>query len=464
MNKHVNIPWGPSTSPEPSAQEILRRLNEQVPPPLNSEHAEFLGTEDIAYERYTSPEFFQREMDHIWTRVWQWACRLEHIPEVGDYVVYDIGKYSIIVVRTSPTEIRAFHNSCLHRGTKLCASHSQGSKPDFRCPFHGWTWNLDGSLKDIPSKWDFAHVDEARFRLPEVKVDTWGGFVFINMDENARPLHEYLGVIPEHFRNWDMENRYITLHIQKELPCNWKAAAEAFMENYHTRETHPQLLASTSEPSTQYDIYGDHVSRFYALMGIQSPHLERKLTEQELLDQFLISDSSVKEQHRPKVPEGGTARATMAKILREQFAAGDVETSHLSDSEIVDTIEYTIFPNMFVFPGLSLPMVYRFRPLGNDPEKSLFDLLYLRPVPRSGERPEPPEPVRIGIHDSYTSVPGMDRNMGIVYDQDTGNLAHQQEGFHASKKPGETLGNYQEIRIRHFHRTIDKYLNGEPVK
>src|SRR5690606_32386191 len=182
-------------------------------------------------------------------------------------------------------------------GTKLCSSFSQGSKPDFRCQFHGWTWNLDGSIKFIPSKWDFAHVDEARFRLPEVKVDTWGGFVFINMDENARPLHEYLGVIPEHFRNWDMENRYITLHIQKELPCNWKAAAEAFMENYHTRETHPQLLASTSEPSTQYDIYGDHVSRFYALMGIQSPHLERKLTEQELLDQFLISDSSRSEEH-----------------------------------------------------------------------------------------------------------------------------------------------------------------------
>src|SRR5690606_36783617 len=198
MNKHVNIPWGPSTSPEPSAQEILRRLNEQVPPPLNSEHAEFLGTEDIAYERYTSPEFFQREMDHIWTKTWQWACRLEHIPEVGDYVVYDIGKYSIIVVRSSETEIRAFQNSCLHRGTKLCSSFSQGSKPDFRCQFHGWTWNLDGSIKFIPSKWDFAHVDDGKFKLPEVKVDTRGGFVYITLDENARPLHEYLGVIPEH--------------------------------------------------------------------------------------------------------------------------------------------------------------------------------------------------------------------------------------------------------------------------
>jgi len=120
-------------SPEPSAQEILRSINESVPPPLDQESYEFLGNEDIPYERYTSQAFFDLEMERMWTKVWQWACREDHIPEPGDYVVYDIGRYSIVVMRNEAGGIKAFYNSCLHRGTKLCPSHTQGSKPDFTC-------------------------------------------------------------------------------------------------------------------------------------------------------------------------------------------------------------------------------------------------------------------------------------------------------------------------------------------
>ena len=152
----------------------------------------------------------------------------------------------------------------------------------------------------------------------------------------------------------------------------------------------------------------------------------------------------------------GESEKHLRKLFDEEM---DVEVpDELTIGEIIDTAEYTVFPNMFMFPGLSLPMVYRFRPIGNDPDQSLFDLLYLRPIPRSGEAPEPPEPVRITIEESYTSVPGMDPDMGHVYDQDTKNLGLQQEGFKAAGKKGETLGNYQEIRIRHLHQTIDKYL------
>ena len=448
-------------SPEPSLQDILKSMNETVPAPLDRPSYQFLGNEDIPYERYASQAFFDLEMDRMWTKVWQWACREEHIPEAGDYVVYDIGKYSIVVTRTDAEDIKGFYNSCLHRGTKLCPSHTQGSRPDFTCIYHGWQWNLDGSLKNIPSAWDFTHVDPAGFRLPEVRVETWGGFVFINMDENAPPLMDYLGVLPEHFANWNMKDRYVTVHIQKELPCNWKLAAEAFMENYHTRITHPQLLSSVSEPSTQYDICDRHLSRFHCLAGVPSPHLGRTLTQQEIVDNLMMGDRSI--VARPVVvEEGSNARRAMAGFLREQFdTAMDVGTEGLSDAEILDTIEYTLFPNMFLFPGLSLPMVYRFRPIGNDPDKSLFDLLFLRPVPRSGERPSPAEPVRIPIEVSYTTVPGMDPDMGHVYDQDTWNLGMQQEGLATSKKPGQTLASYQEVRIRHLNQTLDSYLRGD---
>ena len=450
----------PIPSPEPMPQEIMRRTNEASRYPLTEETYKCLGSEDLSFDRYFSQDIFDQEIEKVWKKVWQWACREEHIPEVGDYVTYDIGDYSVIVVRSAPDTIKGFYNSCLHRGTKLCPSDTQGSQPHFNCPYHGWVWNLDGTLKEVPSRWDFDHVNDADFELPEVRVETWGGFVFINFDPDAIPLLDYLAPLPDHFQNWDMENRYTTVHIQKELPCNWKAAAEAFMENYHTVITHPQLMPSSSGPNTQYDICGQHLSRFYCMQGVPDPALGRELSEQEKVDLFLVGDGSTVEPI--KVADGDQARPIMANYFREYFDKSlDIEVGDLTDGEILDTIEYTLFPNMFLFPGLSLPMVYRFRPIGNDPNKSLFDLLFLRPIPRSGERPEPAEISRIGIEDSYSSVDGMDDDFGHVYDQDTRNLGLQQEGFKTAYKQGQTLGNYQEIRIRHMHQTLDAYLARE---
>ena len=234
---------------------------------------------------------------------------------------------------------------------------------------------------------------------------------------------------------------------------------EAFMENYHTRVVHPQLTITSSGAQTQYDLFGDHVSRFLALTAVPDPDFERELSEEEKLETMLMGDRSLADAG-PKIENGATARATMANYLRKHFdEVLDVEVGELTDSEILDTIEYTIFPNMFVFPGLSLPMVYRFRPIGNDPDRSLFDLLYLRPIARSGEHPHSAEPVRIGVETLYASVPNMDPAMADVYDQDTDNLDLQQQGYYTAKKPGGTMGNYQEIRIRHLHQTLDKYLD-----
>ncbi|MCY1362055.1 hypothetical protein D9M69_487550 [compost metagenome] len=103
-------------------------------------------------------------------------------------------------------------------------------------------------------------------------------------------------------------------------------------------------------------------------------------------------------------------------------------------------------------------MVYRFRPLGTEVDRSLFEILFLRPLAEGEERPDAPEMFSVGEDDSYDIVPGMDPYLAHVYDQDTANLRAQQQGFKASKKSGETLGNYQEVRIRHFHRTLDRYL------
>lgn len=440
----------------PSFKDFILKDKVQPPAAFLEESYEFLGDADIPYERYTSKDYAAREFEKMWPKTWQWACREDHIPEAGDYYVYDVGDLSALIMRTESGKIKAYYNACMHRGTQLKEPGSCGFSNDIRCPFHGWIWNLEGELTRLPQEWDFPHASKETHKLAEVKVDTWAGFVFVNFDTDAGSLEEYLGVLPRHFAEFKIEDRYVEYHLLKRLPCNWKAAAEAFLEAYHVPETHAGGRDGT-EVATQYDVFGENVSRFIHTVGSPCPLTNPPPSEQALLESLWVRRDESEEI--PQVPEGMTARDVYADFVREQFAEDyQQDFSHISTSQALDSIEYFLFPNMFLFPGLSLPMVYRFRPDPENPDYSLFDLLFLRPKPLEGEAPEPPEPVFIDIHESYTKVAGIGF-LGAVYDQDTNNLAAQTRGFKGSKKRGQTLGNYQEIRARHLHKMVEQYLN-----
>jgi nitrite reductase/ring-hydroxylating ferredoxin subunit len=447
-----------SARQSPSAQELVHRDGRPVPPVFELESPRFLGDEDIPFDRYTSQAFFDQEMERMWTRTWQWACREEHIPETGDYYVYEVGRHSVLIVRDEDGSVGAFINSCMHRGTKFAMGGMMGSVKELRCPFHGWTWTLQGELKRLPYGWDAPHVAERDFSMIRVKTGLWGGFVFINLDPDAAPLEDYIAPMPEHFANFDMAGRFVELHIEKELFCNWKAGKEAFIENYHTQETHPQLLLGSDDEGTQYDVFTDNVSRFFCAFGVPSQLVQPRPSEQELVDSMLVGDRTILGDDLI-VGEGESARVVMARVLRKTLGETyGTDLSRYTDTEMIDVSQYGLFPNMILFPQLSLPMVYRFRPIGNDPDRTLFELLILRPVPDDGPRPEPAEPFRLTEADSFTTVPGFDPILGHVYDQDTNNLRAQQEGFKAARKRGETLLNYQEVRVRLMHQTLDKYL------
>ncbi|MDA0338811.1 MAG: aromatic ring-hydroxylating dioxygenase subunit alpha, partial [Proteobacteria bacterium] len=415
--------------------------------------------EDIPYDRYISPEFFREELEHLWPKIWQWACREEHIPEAGDYIVYDFGPFSVIVTRTESGSITAFRNACTHRGTKLKAANSSGSGAYIRCPYHGWTFDLEGNLQQYLCEWDFPHVDPEKYALDPIQVDTWGGFVFINMDPDAEPLADYMAPLPDHIDGSTFENRYVAMHVQKELNCNWKIASEAFLEAYHVMETHSQLMRASGDANTQYDFYGDHVNRLVNVAGSPSVFLKEEMSEQDILDTFLIGDRS--DVGDPLVvPEGSTARAVMAEYFREMAAKnGGTDLSGLCDSEIVDSIAYFVFPNQQFFSGVSFPIVYRFRPIGMQHDKTLFDLVILKQRPGDGVAFETAEPVRLKSEESYEVVPGMDPYIANIYNQDTGNMEAAHEGALTAGNGGATLANYQEIRIRHMHKTLEKYLN-----
>lgn len=455
---------GEARCPAESTQDIIALDKVKAPGWAASESYEYLGSEDISKDRYISADFAKAEFERMWTRTWQMACREEHIPEAGDYYVYDIGPYSFIVTRTDDGSVKAHFNSCLHRGTKLKPSATAGFANDLKCPFHGWTWNLDGSLKDIPERWDFPHLANRKMCLPEARVALRGGFVFINMDHDAPSLEDYFGPAAlAHFDAWNLQNRYIYLHVQKSYPANWKLTVEAFHEAYHVGDTHPQVAPANGDVNSQYDVYGQHVNRFISTLGVVSPKLRDKYSESDIIENFTLGDSSSLGGTKPELKEGERARQVMADMFRDMFEkATKADLSAVSDTELLDTYSYGFFPNLYVFPGISLPMLYRFRPDPRNHRRCIYEVMFMRPRPADGSEVETAEVQILEDHQSFSEAEGMDPGFGHILDQDTDNLYAQQEGLEASAKAGLTLADYQEIRVRHFEQAIDRYIAMEP--
>ena len=184
-----------------SFMELLEgdQYPERIPDTLRMENSLPGGVRKTPTERYTSKKWHDLEVERLWKKIWQMACHVDDIPEVGDYIVYDVAHLSYIVVRTGENEFKSYNNACLHRGRQLREFDGKQAT-EFRCPFHGWCWEVDGSLREIPSEWDFPEVREDASHLREAKTGTWGGFVFINPDPDSESFEDYLGDLPEALR------------------------------------------------------------------------------------------------------------------------------------------------------------------------------------------------------------------------------------------------------------------------
>lgn len=405
----------------------------------------------VPVERYTSREFHDLEVEKVWTKVWQMACRVEDILEPGQFVKYDIADISVLVVRQRDGSIKAHRNVCLHRGRTL--KEQDGRADSFQCPFHGITWDLDGTLKHQPCQWDFSHT-EMDWTLRQVQVDTWGGFVFINLDPEAAPLADFLGTLPEHFERWPLEKRYKQVHVAKVLRCNWKVAQEAFMESWHVVATHAQLLPGIGDTISKYDAWGNF-SRTLTPNGIPSPHLNWQPTEQEMMD--ALTDRNLDDDVKVAVPEGVTARVALADGRRAHLVTDlGPEADLLSDAEMCDSMPYTLFPNFHPW-GSYNRTCYRFRPYGNDPGMSIMECMILSPY--EGETPPPGAEVRwVETDESWTTVPELGL-LARVFDQDDANLPFVQKGLRDGALTEVTFAEYQETKIRHFHMVLEQMLS-----
>jgi phenylpropionate dioxygenase-like ring-hydroxylating dioxygenase large terminal subunit len=205
-----------------------------------------LGTGPIPIEPYISREYFEKEQEKIFRKVWLNIGRVEQLPNPGDYFVKALAvcNTSILAVRGKDGIVRAFHNMCSHRGNQL-VWNSKGSCQVFTCKFHGWAYALDGSLRHITDEDNFFGLNKDTLGMTPVSVDTWNGFIFINVDLNpTETLAEYLGDIGTGLiSEYPFEEGSTTCFSwQTELQANWKVLKDAFQETYHFATLHRRTL------------------------------------------------------------------------------------------------------------------------------------------------------------------------------------------------------------------------------
>jgi len=416
----------------------------------------------IPRDRYTSPEFAALEFELLWARVWQVACREEEVDEVGAFCEYLIGDQSILVVRSEPDAIEAFHNTCLHRGTRLAEGTGRFQDGCIRCRYHAWCYALDGKLVEVVDSHEFDPLPPD-VGLKPVRVDQWGGFVWVCLDPAAPPLVDYLDPLPTLLAPYQLHRLRMRTYLSTVLPANWKVAVDAFNEGYHVQGTHPQILPWTDDVSLDYEPLGIH-SHYGRLPNARrqlrpSPRLglsEGDYDEGEILESFIQGlgglfyedERILVEQIRATTSDGATMLSRYQRGRRSLLAARGVAVDDFSDDQLTSADDVYFFPNMVgpIYPGIAI--IFRVRPNGTDPDTCIKDTWFLA-WPQEGEEKR----ARRRFFPDWT-----ERDWGEITNQDYANMEHVQIGM-KSRGPGFRLNRRQEANILHMHRVIDRYLS-----
>jgi phenylpropionate dioxygenase-like ring-hydroxylating dioxygenase large terminal subunit len=407
----------------------------------------------VRKERYYDPEFFALEAELLWTRTWQMACRLEEIPKAGDFAVYEVLDQSVIVIRTEDLGVRAFHNVCRHRGVRF--AQGRGSRRGgFVCPFHGWCYGADGRNTRVTQPGSFSdhNLNPPELDLTPVRCEAWGGCAWINLDDTAPPLRQCLEPMAGVLDAWKVDSLRAEWWYACRLPANWKVAEEAFFEQYHVLQAHPQLRIPGRYPPRNP---ADFTPKDFVEAEL---HYLRTMSE---------GMAGMVHENDVRIAEGTAglelpadyelARSTWLRNLNEVVTRTyrdrgcDIpDLNALEDQGLNEPMGYC-FPHYFVLPMYSSASAYRFRPLG--PEETLMEIWSLTRFPEGAEPETPPIPERWEFDDPrWPPIPT----------QDFSNIPKQQRGMHARSFEYMRLSERNEGQISNVHRVIDGFLAGLP--
>ena len=371
---------------------------------------------DIPVERFTSDEFWELEQKYLWPRSWVIAGRSEDIPNVGDFFTFDDLGVPILLIRGKDLQVRAFYNTCQHRGAPV-VRESSGTSKLLRCQYHSWSYDIDsGQLVSVPDERDFVDLDKTERCLPTISCAVWDNWIFVNQDANAISLAEHIGSIADEMSEFQGQSLRTVAKQSEIVPCNWKVTAEAFLEVYHFRHIHSRNGESL------LDNRG-------ATMGLLPNGCSRMVTP--------FSKTSY-------TALGMTNWDDYKHVVLPGFT--DIET--VNDMVRCTSTAFGIFPNLITpVAAYGFPFI-TFWPI--DKQTTRIDWTHYAPIDFDP---------REGLPANWQAR--LD-NFALIMQEDFWNMAPMQKSLESPAMRGMPI-NYQERRIWNFHEEVDRLIGIERI-
>ena len=414
----------------------------------------------ITADRYISKEWMALESENLWPRVWHLGGVLAELEEEGDFIRHNFGKESVVMVRQADGAIKAFFNACPHRGNRLVLG-DVGSAPRLTCAYHGWQFSTDGTLVHVQDPDDFPGGNPCgRVHLSELRCETFGPFVFWNMDTNAKPLLDCLDPFPERLAGYGLDNWVRVLNVSADCDFNWKIIRDNFNESYHLPTIHPELSTFINDglPDTLFEMYDSGHNAMW-MKGHQATtrvdHISGEVPAP--LDEIAAAWGI-----DPAIYHGRThdiREAVIAAKRKLGAERGYKNYEQMTDQQLVDYFHCTLFPNLTLTMSPEQCQILRTEPHPTDPEKCVFQhWVLVPPVAGMAEVMTPVGMVPLAHCEHAHSRYGDGVSLGYVSDQDLSIGTSQQQGLNSRGFKGCILSN-QEKRVQRFHELLDDMVH-----
>jgi phenylpropionate dioxygenase-like ring-hydroxylating dioxygenase large terminal subunit len=416
--------------------------------------------------RYFDEEFFALESEKVWKHAWQPACHLDEIPNVGDFREYRVLEQSYLIVRESATSVKAFRNACRHRGTALGTGSGSFANQQITCPFHGWRYNLDGSISYVYGASYFPRNCTSRdeLALRDIRVGVRYGFVWINPDPNGGAFEDAFHGIEKALDPLRLDLMHMEWWHRVEMKGNWKIAQEAFFESFHQMQTHPEVVKFKRDADVNFELQANYAtdpqghgwlsdanrgdqpdSSFMEYVKGMSPAEFMVNTQRVMWEgarsivtqwQFDIANDLLK--------RGVSNEEFLPVYMKEVYAEAERRKVPLPQPTLEATSHGTVFPNFTLVAGQGTALIYRSRPLtANSCEYDIFSLAIRSEgevIPRAFEGMGAPWKEHWFVH------------------QDVSNIERQQIGLRTDGYGSTRLSPGLEALICNWHMALDGRL------
>jgi phenylpropionate dioxygenase-like ring-hydroxylating dioxygenase large terminal subunit len=433
-------------------ESFLARHTPEFDPPVRGD--------TITGDRYWSKDFMDKEWKNLWPRIWHLGGMMAELEEEGDWVCHNFGKESVIMVKQADGGVKAFYNSCRHRGNRL-VNGTSGGAPHITCSYHSWQYSADGVVRVAQDANDVVGGNPCgKAKLIELRCETWGGMIFWNMDKNAKPLVEWLSPLPERIKNYNIDNWVRVMYLSSNCNFNWKVVRDNFNESYHLPTLHPELAPFINDglPDTVFEMYDSGHNGMW-MKGHQPTSRVERYSHGEVptpLDVIAKVWNIDPDDYKSRAND---IRAAVIEAKRRLGAErGFTNYAKMTDQELADYYHFTLFPNLTFTVAPEAFQVLRTEPHPTDPEKCVFDHWYVavnNPQMKTVETPIGTLPLKWA--EKRHSIHGDGVSLGAVADQDLSIATNQQLGLNSRGYVGCLL-THQEKRIQRFHELLDDYV------